>query len=96
MQSISAALETEMASHGVALSGGFLVAQVTMAAGETLRARDGWTLELCESCVRVSRIGWGDRFATVALAALVHAGDETATADEIDAARQMDELKRAA
>jgi hypothetical protein len=81
-KTIASVLESEMSDVN-ATWGGVLVAQVETASGEVFRASQGWTLELCETCVRIARIGWGSRFCSLSLCVLSYAGDEMSTAAEI-------------
>lgn len=89
--SIASELEAELAQQSP-LSGGMMVAQVKTLAGQVFRMADGYSLELCETCVRVHRVGMGSRYMTIALSALEYAGDHIATAEELEQAALEDDI----
>lgn len=93
--SIASAVEAELCVMAASVDG-IMVEQVITAAGMVYRSAGGYALELCGDHVRIYRAGMGSRYATLAVSMLTYAGDYSATADEIDAARMQDEMRRAA
>lgn len=89
--SIASELEAELAAQSPQ-HGGIMVAQVATLAGVVYRMADGYSLELCEDCVRVHRVGMGSKYATIALSALTYAGDHIATAEELEQAALEDDI----